>query len=130
MRNILLFFAIIIMATACKKEACEDAEGEGLAGKWILRQTLVSPGPIGEWKSYWGPVVSLTFRDDGTLGGPGWPDSNDPYDRYEVNGNYITFYQNSSTDSLRRGYKLKGNELYLWNPSCFEPCGSKYKRVQ
>ena len=130
MRAILLFLAFISITTACSKDAGEKVEGEGLEGKWILRQTLVSPGPIGEWKSYWGPVVSITFRDDGTLGGPGWPDSNEPFDRYEVNGNYITFYQNSSTDSLRRGYNLDRNVLTLWNPSCFEPCGSKYKRVQ
>ena len=129
MRIILIFLAIIGMATTCKKEADEEIDGEGLVGKWVLKQTLLSPGPIGEWKNYQGPYVSITFKDDGTLGSPGWPDISNPYDRYQVNGNYITFYQNSSTDSLRSRYHLEGNELFLWG-DCIEPCGSKYRRVR
>jgi hypothetical protein len=117
------------MSTTCKKESDDEVHGEGLVGKWVLKQTLISPGPVGEWEHYWGPRVSLTFRDDGTMESSRQDDLNDPFDRYQVNGNYITFYQNSSTDSLRKGYNLNGNELVLWGP-CFEPCGSKYKRVQ
>lgn len=124
MRTIILLLAIIGMSSACTKQSCDELDGEGLVGKWVLKQTLTSPGPVGEWKHYWGPLTYFTFRDNGAL-----ESSDNLYDRYLVNGNYITFYKSSTADSSRLGYKVNGNELFLWGP-CIEPCGSKYKRVQ
>lgn len=126
MRTILIFLAIISMSSTCTKQAGEG--GEGLEGKWVKKQTLISPGPMGEWENYKGSPAYLILKDDGTVASTGAPTIGDQYNRYTVRGEYITFYKDASTDSLRTGYEFKDNELVIWLP-CIEPCGIKLKRV-
>jgi len=127
MRTILLFLAIVSMSTTCNKET--GGGGEGLEGKWAKKQTLISPGPMGEWESYKGAPAFLILRDNGTAESTGAATIGDQYDRYVVRGEYIIFYKNASTDSLRTGYEREDNELIIWLP-CIEPCGIKLKRVK
>jgi len=52
----------------------------------------------------------------------------DIYDRYRLNGKYITFYKAATTDSLPMTYRFVDDQLVI-SYFCFEPCGIKLKRV-
>jgi hypothetical protein len=115
------------MSATCNKEA---GEGEtGLEGKWAKKQTLISPGPMGNWEDYKGAPAYLILRDDGTVESTGAQTVGNQYNRYSVDSQFITFYKNASTDTLRTGYTFENNELTIWLP-CIEPCGIKLKRVK
>lgn len=126
MRIILLFLAIISMSTTCKKQAGEET-GD-LEGKWMKKETLVSPGNIGEWEKYKGPVSYLIIRDNGEVESEGATVIGDQYNRYKLNGNHITFYKEATTDSLPMTYRFEPGYLII-SHLCIEPCGIKLKRT-
>lgn len=126
MRIILLFLAIISMSTTCKKQAGEET-GD-LEGKWMKMETLVSPGNIGEWEKYEGPGAYLIISNNGEVEAEGATVLGKNYNRYKLNGNYITFYIEASTDSLPMTFRFERERLII-SPLCIEPCGIKLKRI-
>lgn len=128
MRTILFYIAIIGISFNCTKNS-DDKEETVLEGEWFKTHTLVSAGPMGQWKKYKGEYAILGLTDDGIVQYRGAPTIDDKYNRYKVDGQYITFYKDASTDSLRTGYEFKDNALIIWF-SCIEPCGIKLKRVK
>jgi hypothetical protein len=126
----LLFMAVCLSLTTCKKDHLSTISDTTLTGKWTLTASLADPG---DGSGKWTPISSSTsyvqFDNDGKLEGTAFTD----YVNYTVKDSVtLSFF---TKDKVLQNYRYNiNNGTLTMSPAgpimCFEACGTRYTKVK
>jgi len=119
-KSILTFFTLaMVFASACgvKKDSA------GLAGRWVLTQSLSDPGDgSGKWETS-SEKSLIEFKADGTVSSDRFAE----FKAYRISDSTHIEFAQTDGQFIRYRYKVSGNLLEI-NPPCREACGFRFRR--
>jgi hypothetical protein len=123
MKKIVLPLLLMLSFTACKKSS-ESPEDNSLEGKWILKQSRVSPGYPVDWETVSTDTLFIEFGENNIFRANVvfWG-----YNHYEILNDSVLILSDPSANTVNIPYSFTGQYLQLSQP-CYDGCSYRFVR--